>query len=220
MASSPSIRPGTAVVALGLLAPALAGCGYTLERTSRIEAREQALAAAETRERSLQRRIGELTGALQAERRAAQEASEAERLALADVAVLKRRLRAARVQVADLERSRVVATDALSGGIEAEAEEARRQALRDEGEWTQQAVAGVEGRLQALRAEVAAAEADLAERQRELAGLREQIARERAGAAAPAAGSAGSRPQPGAAAAAPAAGASGSQPEGGGAPPR
>ncbi len=206
MASSPSIRPGTAVVALGLLAPALAGCGYTLERTSRIEAREQALAAAETRERSLQRRIGELTGALQAERRAAQEASEAERLALADVAVLKRRLRAARVQVADLERSRVVATDAptdaLSGGIEAEAEEARRQALRDEGEWTQQTVASVEGRLQALRAEVDAVEADLALRQRELAGLREQIARERAGGTAPPAGAAGP------------------QPEGGGSPPR
>ena len=215
MASSPSIRPGTAVVALGLLAPALAGCGYKLERTSRIEAREQALAAAETQERSLQLRIGELTGALQAERRAAQEASEAERLALADVAVLKRRLRTARVQVADLERSRVVATDAptdvLGGGIEAEAEEARRQALRDEGEWTQQTVASVEGRLQALRAEVDAVEADLAQRQRELAGLREQIARERAGGAAPPAG---------AAAAAPAAGASGSQPEGGGAPPR
>src|SRR5215212_4405324 len=114
MASTLSIRPGTAVVALGLLAPALAGCGYTLERTSRIDAREQALAAAETRERSLQRHIGELTGALEAERRAAQEASEAERLALADVAVLRRRLRIARVQVADLERSRV-ATDALSG---------------------------------------------------------------------------------------------------------
>ncbi len=206
MASSPSIRPGAAVVALGLLAPPLAGCGYTLERTGRIEAREQALAAAETRERSLQRRIGELAGALQAERRAAQEASEAERLALADVAVLKRRLRAARVQVADLERSRVVATDAptdvLSGGIEAEAEEARRQALRDEGEWTQQTVASVEGRLQALRAEVAAVEADLAQRQRELAGLREQIARERAGGAAPPAGAAGP------------------QPEGGGSPPR
>ena len=217
MASFPSIRSGTAVVALGLLAPALAGCGYTLERTSRIEAREQALAAAETREHSLQRRIGELTGALQAERRAAEEASEAERLAVADVAVLKRRLRAARVQVAALERPRV-ATDALGGGIEAEAEEARRQALRDEGEWTQQTVAGVEDRLQALRAEVAAAEADLADRQRELAGLRQQIARERAGAAAPAAGSAASRPAPGAAAAAPAAGASGSQPEGGGAP--
>ncbi len=212
MASSPSIRPGTAVVALGLLAPALAGCGYTLERTSRIEAREQALTAAETRERSLQWQIGELTGALQAERRAAQEASEAERLALADVAVLKRRLRTARVQVADLERSRVVATDAptdvLGGGIEAEAEEARRQALQDEAEWTQQTAASVEGRLQALRAEVAAVEADLAQRQRELAGLREQIARERAGAPAE---SAGSRPP---------AGASGSQPEGGGAPPR
>jgi chromosome segregation ATPase len=215
MASTLSIRPGTAVVALGLLAPPLAGCGYTLERTSRIEAREQALAAAETRERSLQRHIGELTGALQAERRAAQEASEAERLALADVAVLQRRLRTARVQVADLERSRVVATDVptdvLSGGIEAEAEEARRQALRDEGEWTQQTVASVEGRLQALRAEVDAVEADLAQRQRELAGLREQIARERAGVAAPPAG---------AAAAARAAEASGSQPEGGGAPPR
>ena len=75
MASSPYIRPGAAVVALGLLAPALAGCGYTLERTSWIEAREQALAAAETRERSLQGRIGELTGALQAERRAAEEAA-------------------------------------------------------------------------------------------------------------------------------------------------
>ena len=223
MASTLSIRPGTAVVALGLLAPPLAGCGYTLERTSRIEAREQALAAAETRERSLQRHIGELTGALQAERRAAQEASEAERLALADVAVLQRRLRTARVQVADLERSRVATdapTDVLSGGIEAEAEEARRQALRDEGEWTQQTVASVEGRLQALRAEVDAVEADLAQRQRELAGLREQIARERAGGAAPAAGSAGSRPPPGAAAAAPAAGSAGSQPEGGGAPPR
>src|ERR687890_778125 len=181
MASSPSIRSGTAVVALGLLAPALAGCGYTLERTSRIEAREQALADAGTREHSLQLRIGELTGALQAERRAAQEASEAERLALADVAVLKRRLRTARVQVADLERSRVVATDAptsvLGDGLGAADEEARRQALRDEGEWTQQTVAGVEGRLQALRAEVAAAEADLAERQRELASLREQVAR-------------------------------------------
>ncbi len=203
MASSPTIRPGTAVVALGLLAPALAGCGYTLGRTSRIEAREQALAAAETRERSLQRRIGELTGALQAERRAAQEASEAERLALADVAILKRRLRTARVQVADLERSRVVATtDVLGGGIEAEAEEARRQALQDEAEWTQQTVASVEGRLQALRAEVDAVEADLAQRQRELAGLREQIARERAGGAAPPAGAAGPRP------------------EGGGSPPR
>src|SRR5215212_6713833 len=137
MASTLPIRPGTAVVALGLLAPPLAGCGYTLERTSRIEAREQALAAAETRERSLQRHIGELTGALQAERRAAQEASEAERLALADVAVLQRR----RVVATD------VPTDVLSGGIEAEAEEARRQALRDEGEWTQQTVASVEGRL-------------------------------------------------------------------------
>jgi chromosome segregation ATPase len=200
MASFPSIRSGTAVVALGLLAPALAGCGYTLERTSRIEAREQALAAAETREHSLQRRIGELSGALQAERRAAEEASEAERLAVADVAILQRRLRAARVQVAALERPRVATdapTDALGGGIEAEAEEARRQALRDEGEWTQQTVAGVEDRLQALRAEVAAAEADLADRQRELAGLRGQIARERAGGAGPAAGSAGSQPEGG-----------------------
>jgi chromosome segregation ATPase len=206
MASSPSIRPGTAVVALGLLAPPLAGCGYTFERTSRIEAREQALAAAETRERSLQRRIGELTGALQAERRAAQEASEAERLALADVAVLQRRLRAARVQVAAVERSRVVATDAPTSvlGVAADGadEEARRQALRDEAEWTQQTVASVEGRLQALRAEVAAVETDLAERQRELAGLREQIARERAGGAVPPAGAAGR------------------QPEGGGSPPR
>ncbi len=70
MASSPSIRPGTAVVALGLLAPPLAGCGYTLERTGRIEAREQALADAETRERSLQRRIGELTGALESGKQA------------------------------------------------------------------------------------------------------------------------------------------------------
>ncbi len=205
MASSPSIRPSAAVLALGLLAPALAGCGYTLERTSRIEAREQALAAAETRERSLQRRIGELTGALQAERRTAQEASEAQRLALADLAVLKRRLRAARVQVADLERSRVVATDAptgvLGGGIEVADEEARRQAMQEEAEWTQQTAASVEGRLQALRAEVAAVEADLANRHRELAGLREQIARERAGAARPA-------------------GAAGSQPEGGGSPPR
>jgi hypothetical protein len=205
MASSPSIRPGAAAVTLGLLAPALAGCGYTLERTSRIEAREQALAAAETRERSLQRRIGELAGALQAERRTAQEASEAERLAAADLAILRRRLRVARVQVAAFERSRVVATDAPTGvpggGIEAADEEARRQAMQDEAEWTQQTVAGVEGRLQALRAEVAAAEADLAERQRELAGLREQIARERAGAApstgAPPTGAAGPRPEGG-----------------------
>ena len=205
MASSLSIRPSAAVLAMGLLAPALTGCGYTLERTSRIEAREQALAAAETRERSLQRRIGELTGALQAERRAAQEASEAERLALADVAILQRRLRTARVQVAGLERSRVATdapTEVLGGGIEAEAEEARRQALQDEAEWTQQTVASVEGRLQALRAEVTAVEADLALRQRELAGLREQIARERAGGATPPAGAA--RPQP----------------EGGGSPPR
>src|SRR5215217_2839450 len=152
MASSPSIRPGRAVVALGLLAPPLAGCGYTLERTSRIEAREQALAAAETRERSLQRQIGELTGALRAERRAAQEASEAERLALADVAILQRRLRTARVQVADLERSRVASdapTSVLGDAAEAADEEARRQALQDEGEWTQQTVASVEGRLQA-----------------------------------------------------------------------
>ena len=215
MASTLSIRPGTAAVALGLLAPPLAGCGYTLERTSRIEAREQALAAAEMRERSLERHIGELTGALQAERRAAQEASEAERLALADVAILQRRLRTARVQVAGLERSRVIATDAptsvLGDAAGAADEEARRQALQDEAEWTRQTVAGAEGRLQALRAEVDAVEADLALRQRELAGLREQIARERAGGAAPPAG---------AAAAAPAAGASGSQPEGGGAPPR
>ena len=205
MVSSSSFRPSAAVLALGLLAPALAGCGYTLERTSRIEAREQTLAAAETRERSLQRRIGELTGALEVERRTAQEASEAERLALADVAILKRRLRTARVQVAGLERSRVVATDAptsVLGDAEAGDEEARRQALRDEGEWTQQTVASVEGRLQALRAEVDAVEADLALRQRELAGLREQIARERAGGAAPPAG------------------ASGPQPEGGGALPR
>ncbi len=200
MASSPSIRPGTAVVALGLLAPALAGCGYTLERTSRIGAHEQALAAAETRERSLQRRIGELTGALQAERRAAEEASEAERLAVANLAILRRRLRAARVRIAALERSRVVATDAPTSAGLGDAE-ARRQALQDEVEWTQQTVAGVEGRLQALRAEVAAAEADLAERQRELAGLREQIARERAGAApstgAPPTGAAGPRPEGG-----------------------
>ncbi len=203
MASSSSIRSGTAVLALGLFAPALAGCGYTLERTSRIEAREQALAAAETRERSLQRRIGELAGALQAERRTAQEASEAERLAAADLAILRRRLRAARVQVAALEQSRV-ATDAptsvLGDGVEAADEEARRQALQDETEWTQQTVASVEGRLQALRAEVAAAEAELADRHRELAGLREQVARERAGAAPPA-------------------GAAAPQPEGGG-PPR
>src|SRR5215213_6488154 len=146
MASTPSIRPGAAVVALGLLAPALAGCGYTLERTSRIEAREQALAAAETRERSLQQRIGELTGALEAERRAAQEASEAERLALADLAVLRRRLHAARVQVAAFERSRVAAdapTSVLGDGLGAEDGEARRQALQDEAEWTQQTVAGV-----------------------------------------------------------------------------
>src|SRR3712207_3377831 len=152
MVSSSSFRPGAAVLALGLLAPALAGCGYTLERTSRIQAREQALAAAETRERSLQRRIGELTGALQAERLTAQKASEAERLALADVAILQRRLRAARVQVAAIERSRSVATDAPTAelGVAAEGadEEARRQALRDEAEWTQQTVASVEGRLQ------------------------------------------------------------------------
>ena len=203
MVSSSSFRPGAAVLALGLLAPPLAGCGYTLERTSRIEAREQALAAAETRERSLQRRIAELTGALQAERRTAQEASEAERLALADVAILQRRLRAARVQVAAVERSRVVATDAPTSVLgDAADEEARRQALRDEAEWTQQTVASVEGRLQALRAEVDAVEADLALRQRELAGLREQITRERAGGAAPPAGAAGP------------------QPEGGGSPPR
>jgi chromosome segregation ATPase len=206
MVSSSSFRPSAAVLALGLLAPALAGCGYTLERTSRIEAREQTLAAAETRERSLQRRIGELTGALEVERRTAQEASEAERLALADVAILKRRLRTARVQVAGLERSRVVATDAptsvLGDAAEAAEEGPRRQALQDEGEWTQQTVASVEGRLQALRAEVDAVEADLALRQRELAGLREQIARERAGGAAPPAGAAGPRP------------------EGGGSPPR
>lgn len=203
MASSSSFRPSAAVLALGLLAPALAGCGYTLERTSRIEAREQALAAAETREGSLQRRIGELTGALAAERRTAQAASEAERLAVADLAVLKRRLRAARVQVAAFEQSRV-ATDAptsvLGDGAEAADEDARRQALRDEAEWTQQTLASVEGRLQALRAEVAAAEADLADRHRELAGLREQVARERAGATPPAV--------------------AGPQPESGGSPPR
>src|SRR5688500_11113772 len=46
--------PRPAAVTLGLLAPAvLAGCGYTLEQTSRIEAREQAVTAAETRDRSL-----------------------------------------------------------------------------------------------------------------------------------------------------------------------
>ena len=105
-----------------------------------------------------------------------------------------------------VERSRVVATDAptsvLGDAAEGADEEARRQALRDEAEWTQQTVASAEGRLQALRAEVAAVEADLADRQRELAGLREQIARERAGGAAPPAGAAGR------------------QPEGGGSPPR
>jgi chromosome segregation ATPase len=185
------------MVALGLLAPAaLAGCGYTLERTSRIEAREQALVAAETRERSLERRNVELTGALQAERRTAQAASEAERLAVADVAILRRRLRAARVQVAAFEQSRVMTdapTSLLGDSIEAADEEARRQALQDEAAWTQQTMASVEGRLQSLRAEVAAAEARLADRHRELAGLREQVARERAGAAPPAGATA---PQP------------------------
>jgi DNA repair exonuclease SbcCD ATPase subunit len=211
MASSLRSRPGPAVVALGLLAPALAGCGYTLERTSRIEAREQALAAAETRGDALQRRVGELEAALAAERRATQDALEAERRVADDLVALRRRLGAARVQVASLRRSQVATdapTDVLGGdGTEAiqerlaelerraEEEEARRRTLRAEADLAQQtlaerqqAVAGAERRLQALRTEVAAAEADLAERQRELAGLREQVARERAGAQPPPAG--------------------------------
>lgn len=211
MASSSSFRPGPAVVALGLLAPALCGCGYTLERASRIEAREQALAAAETRGDALQRRVGELETALAAQRRAAQDALEAERRAADDLVALRRRLGAARVQFASLQRSQV-ATDAptgVLGGDGTEAiqqrlaeleqraadEETRRRTLQAEANTAQQtlaerqqAVAGVERRLQALRTEVAAAEADLAERQRELAGLREQVARERAGAQPPPAG--------------------------------
>ena len=207
MASSPSIRPGTAVVALGLLAPPLAGCGYTFERTSRIEAREQALAAAETRERSLQRRIGELTGALQAERRAAQEASEAERLALADVAVLQRRLRTARVQVAAIERSRVVATDAPTSVLGDRPPKARTKRPGGRRCGTRPS-----GRSRPWRASRAGcrrcgprwppSRRTSRTRQRELAGLREQIARERAGGAVPPAGAAGR------------------QPEGGGSPPR
>ena len=204
MASSSTIRPGAAVLALGLLAPPLAGCGYTLERTSRIEAREQALAEAETRGQTLQRRIGELESALTAERRASQDALEAERRTADDLAALRRRFGAARVQIANLERSRV-ATDAPTGvlGDEIEAarqkladleqrasdEEARRRALQAEGNLAQQtlaerqqAVTGIERRIQGLRTELAAAEADLADRQRELAGVRDQIARERGGA--------------------------------------
>jgi chromosome segregation ATPase len=189
------------MIALVLLAPAaLAGCGYTLERTSQIEAREQALVAAETRERSLQRQNSELKGELEVERRASQDA-------LDDLASLRRRFRNARIQVAALERSRV-ATDAptamLGDSIEtaqqrlaeleqrATDEEARRRTLQAEAEWTQQTLAerqqvvtGLDRRLQALQAEVAAVEADLAGRNRELTGLREQIARERAAGAPP-----------------------------------
>jgi uncharacterized protein YlxW (UPF0749 family) len=225
MATSSPTRSSPAAVALVLLAPAaLAGCGYTLERTGRIEARELALAAAEARGRSLERRVGELEGALEAERRAARDAVEAERRAAADdLAALGRRLRAARVQVAALGRPGVV-TDALSAapgaapddgagaarerpagpGRPAEEAEARRRALQAEAEWTQQilaerqqAAAGAERRLEALRAEVAAVEADLAGRRGELAGLREQVARERAGAASPPAAGAGLPPEGG-----------------------
>jgi chromosome segregation ATPase len=214
MAPSPSTRPKPALVALVLLAPtALAGCGYTLERTSQIEAREQVLAAAETRERALQRQNSEMKGALDMERHATQNA-------LDELSALRRRLRAARVQVASLERSRV-ATDAPTPMVDdsletaqqrlaeleqrATDEETRRRSLQAEADWTQQTlaerqqvVAGLERRLQALQTEVATAEATLAERNRELAGIREQIARERA-TGAPATGG-------------------GAQPEGGGAP--
>jgi hypothetical protein len=83
----PSNWPRHAIVALGLLAPtALAGCGYTLEPTSRIDAREQALAVAETRERSLQEQVSKLEAhrrmarrALKAERRITRRALQAER---------------------------------------------------------------------------------------------------------------------------------------------
>jgi DNA repair exonuclease SbcCD ATPase subunit len=216
MASPSPTWPGPALFVLGLLAPTLAGCGYTLERTSRIEAREQALAAADARGDALDQRVGELETALAAERRAAQEAQEAERRAADDLAALRRRLGAARVQVAALERARVATDAPTSTPVEAAQqrlaeleqraaeEEARRRALQAEAGLAQQtlaerqqAVTGIERRLQALRTEMAAAEADLADRRRELAGLQEQIARERAGAQPPAGGGpppAGGRP--------------------------
>jgi hypothetical protein len=79
--------PRHAILTLGLLAPAaLGGCGYTLEQTSRIDARDQALAAAETRERSLQEQVSKLEAhhhmarrTLKAERRIARRALRAER---------------------------------------------------------------------------------------------------------------------------------------------
>lgn len=198
------------MIALGFLAPAtLGGCGYTLERTSQVEARELALTTAEARGHSLERQVSELKRALEAERRATQEAVEAEQRMADDFAFLERRLRASRVQVAALERGRVT-TDtpapAAGDGTEAAQQrlaeleqqaaeaEAHRRALQAEAasarqnlEERQQAADGVERRLQALRAEVATAEAQLADRHRELAELREQVARER-GTGAPSSG--------------------------------
>uniref|UniRef100_UPI0022EB8345 hypothetical protein n=1 Tax=Falsiroseomonas oryzae TaxID=2766473 RepID=UPI0022EB8345 len=63
-------RPAT-LGCLPLVLVPLAGCGYTVERSSRIAATDRALSESEARGVALGQRVTELEAALAAERRAA-----------------------------------------------------------------------------------------------------------------------------------------------------
>ncbi len=92
-----STWPRPALVALAvLLLAALSGWGFAIERSGRVGAREEALAAAEARGRAAQQRAGEVEGALAAERGAA-----------GDLAALQARLGAAQGEAAAAEEQRL-----------------------------------------------------------------------------------------------------------------
>jgi len=113
-----STWPRPALVASGvLLLAALAGWGFAIERSGRVGAREEALAAAETRGRAAQQRAGELEGALAAERGAA-----------GDLAALQNRIVAAQGEAAAAE-ARVDELRTRAGAAEQRLAELRDQAV-------------------------------------------------------------------------------------------
>ncbi|MFC7539433.1 hypothetical protein ACFQU2_08105 [Siccirubricoccus deserti] len=95
--SSRGPRRSLAVIGPVLLA-SLSGCGLTVERTSRLDAMQRDLAAAETQGGVLRQRVAELESTLAAERQAA-----------GDLAVLDQRLAQARASLAAAQRGRATA---------------------------------------------------------------------------------------------------------------
>ena len=119
--SSLSTWPKPALVALAaLLFAAISGWGFAIERSSRVGAREEALAAAEARGRAAQQRAGEVEGALAAERGAA-----------GDLAALQARLGAAQGEAAAAE-ARANELRTSTGAAERQVAEFRQQAAAEE----------------------------------------------------------------------------------------